>query len=150
MDKFFSKHGQNSQYGLHCVLLTIMSPKTAHSKLYSKNILDAFNKLFAFGMLWQILITSNFLNFSFLNFCKFSQFVFFLNICAVFTNSYQIVLEFFSNFPKILPNFLRIPLKFFLNFSHFENFLILYFLVLFTFLLNNFFETVVLFPPNLF
>lgn len=49
IDKFFSKHSQNPQYGLHGILMTIVSSKTSSSKLYSKHILEAFNKLFVFG-----------------------------------------------------------------------------------------------------
>lgn len=49
IDKFLSKHSQNAQYGLHCILLTIISPRTTSSRLYSKHILEAFNKLFTFG-----------------------------------------------------------------------------------------------------
>lgn len=49
IDRFFSKHNQNPQYGLHQILLTIVSPKTSSSRLYSKHILEAFNKLFSFG-----------------------------------------------------------------------------------------------------
>lgn len=47
IDKFLNKHGQNAQYGLHCVLLTIISSKTTSSRMYSKHILEAFNKLFS-------------------------------------------------------------------------------------------------------
>ena len=49
IDKFFSKQTQNAQYGLHEVLMTIVSAKTTSSKLYSRYILEAFNKLFVFG-----------------------------------------------------------------------------------------------------
>lgn len=52
IDQFFTRPNQNSQYGLYDILLTIVSSKTSSSKLYSKHILEAFNKLFSFGKYW--------------------------------------------------------------------------------------------------
>lgn len=49
IDKFFCNSGQNPQCGLHEILMTIVSSKTSSSKLYSRYILEAFNKLFVFG-----------------------------------------------------------------------------------------------------